>query len=315
MLAVMTKSTAGLLFLPALFIYSLIRKKFLTIFKMKEFYLGLLIFFVPILTYYIGREIYNPGYINTVIENEYGQRYLTTIENHKGDFWFYWQNFLAFQITKWYWLIPCGIVVGVSSKNELVKKLSLFITIVSVSFFLLISFSQTKCEWYDVPIYPFLAMIIGMFLYLVFDFLKNLEKIKTLFKWNIIPFVFLFIVMIDPYRTIINKVYFPKEYFWDEEFYQISYFLQDATKGERAIDNSLLCYDGYNAHLLFYLDVLNDKGHKIDFADWHKLHVNEKAIAYQGDVKKYIEENYSFEIIRDDKSIRTYKITGIKKMS
>ena len=51
--AVLTKSVTGLLFMPALLIYSLIQKQFLPTLRNKHFYFGIMIFVVLTLGYYL----------------------------------------------------------------------------------------------------------------------------------------------------------------------------------------------------------------------------------------------------------------------
>ena len=66
-LAVLTKSIQGLLFLPALFLYTLMDKKFF-IFKELNVYKGIALFVFIIGAYYLFREMYNPGYLHAVWE-------------------------------------------------------------------------------------------------------------------------------------------------------------------------------------------------------------------------------------------------------
>ncbi len=68
-LAVLTKSISGLLFLPAIFIYSILQKQLVPLLKNKHFYLGLVGFLVLIFGYYFLRESQNPGYLAAVQEN------------------------------------------------------------------------------------------------------------------------------------------------------------------------------------------------------------------------------------------------------
>lgn len=306
-LAVLTKGIAGLLFIPGLFIYVIIRKQLLSILKNKAFYIGILGFFTVVLGYYFTREYYNPGYLKAVYENELGGRYMNTIENHKADFGFYYSNFINFQLSKWYLLLPCGIVTGFFIKNELQKNLSRYLTLLALLYFLVISISQTKLEWYDAPLYPFFAVLVGIFLYWIFNTLHQGSWHENL-NYKVIPYLVIFLICVEPYRTIIDKVYKPKEYSWDKETYQIGYYLKDAVNGNKKLDGYYLLDNSYYAEALFYLNILNDMDQHIHFKDWKNLNNSDLVIAHQYEVKKYVEENYNSELIEEKENIKIYKI-------
>lgn len=312
-LAVLTKSVTGLLFLPAIFIYSIIQKQFIPILKNKHFYIGLLSFFGLVIGYYLLREVNNPGYITAVQENELGGRYLHVIENHKHGFWYYYNNLIDFQMPVWHLLIPCGLITGFAIKNKRINRITLFSFLMIICFFLVISTAQTKLEWYDVPLFPFLAILIAIFIYYVFDLLEKFKLINQTLSVNVAPFIFLFFIGITPYQKILDKTYKPKEYSWDKEFYEIGYFLKDAVKGKYDLNNQYLLYDGYNAQNLFYLNILNDKGTQISFKDWKNLSPMDIVIAHQNHVKEYVEEHYKHEVVQKEGNVVTYKIYGTKE--
>lgn len=312
-LAVLTKSVSGLLFLPGIFIYSIIRKQLIPLIKSKHFYIGLLSFLVLVVGYYLLREAKNPGYILAVQKNELGGRFLEVIENHQHGFWYYYNNFIDSRISVWYLLIPCGLITGFVIKNKKVNRITLFSFLMIITYFLLISISQTKLEWYDVPLYPFLAILIAIFIFYVFNFLQNLSWFNKTLSLNIVPFIFLFLIGIKPYQKIIDKTYMPKEYSWDEDFYEIGYFLKDAIKGKYNLNNNYLLYDGYNAQNLFYLNILNDQGTQISFKDWRNLNSGDTVIAHQHNVKEYLKDHYNHEIISTNGNVLIYKIYGTKE--
>ncbi len=305
-LAVLTKSIAGLLFLPAILIYSIIQRQFVTLLKNRHFYIGLFSSLCLVAGYYLLREANNPGYIAAVRENELGGRYLKVVEDHREGFWFY--------ISIWYLLIPFGMITGLSViKNKKVNRITLFSFLMIATFFLIISAAQTKLEWYDVPLYPFLAILISIFIYYLFQSLKNAKWIKKTSMSNVISFLFLFFIGIIPYQKILNKIYKSKEHDKHEHFYEIGYFLKNAIKGKHDLHDQYLLYDGYYAHNLFYLKILNDKGIKISFKDWKKLTFYDVVIAHQNNVKEYVENHYKYQIVYTQGTVKKYKIHGKKE--
>ena len=295
-------------FLPALFVYTLIQKKVLLFLKDKHFYINIGIFILIVSGYYLLREHQNPGYLKTVLENELGGRYLKVIENHSEGFWYYYHNFIDFQLKAWYLLVPCGLIIGLFHKDKKIFSLTLYSFLLLLTFFLVISASKTKTEWYDVPMYPILAIEISIFIYFIFNLLKEFKLFNKTIKTKALSFIFLFLILINPYFKIINKTYKPKEYDWDKNFYSMSYILQKTVKSEYMLDNFYLLNEGYNGHLLFYTNILKEKGQNVKFKQWENLSSNDHVIAYQQNVINYIEKNYSYELLTQSDNVKFYKI-------
>jgi len=311
-LAVLTKSIAGLLFTPAILIFIIIRKQLFQLLRNKHFYYGLSIFTFLILGYYFSREILNPGYLSAVFKNELGGRFLEVVENHSEDFWYYYTSNLDYKLSSWYLLVPLGILIGLLMKDRRIFLVTLFTTILVTTFFFIITFSETKLGWYDVPIYPFLSIIIAIPVYFVFKFLIDNEWLKRQLTFNVFPFLFLFIVFINPYQDIIYKTYKPIENLKDSHIYELSYFLQDAVEGKYDLNNTYIIDKGYNAHHLFYVKMLNDKGINISFNKYEKLQVGDTIIVSNNVLKQKVEELYEVEIIDKINNILIYRINGEK---
>ena len=163
-LAVLTKSVSGLLFLPAILLYAIIRKKVVPLLKNRDFYIGFALFLLLTSGYYISREIVTPGYIQCVIDNEWGGRYLHSLEGHRHPFWYYFKQFSSYRFIPWLFILPFGIISGFIIKDLKIRRLTLFSLLLSVFYLLIISFSQTKISWYDLPVYPFLALLTARYL-------------------------------------------------------------------------------------------------------------------------------------------------------
>jgi len=318
-LAVLTKSAAALMILPGIFIYTLIKKKLLFLLKSKDFYIGIFIFLLLVGGYYGLRELYNPGYLMAVWENEFGGRFLETIEGHKHGFWYYYENMIGDnggradnRFTTWMLLIPCGIIAGILSKDPRIKNLTIFSTIMAVTYFLVISFAQTKLHWYDLPLYPFLAILVGVFLHFIFSFLKEEKRMLHYLKYNITPYIFVFLVFIMPYSDIVSKTHMQKEYWWDVEEYRINYYLRDILKGKRSGDNFTIPYDGYAAHVRFYVKLLNDKGKNISVKKRENVVVGETVLFSQREVREFLEENFEYNILEEFYNVRIYEIIAEK---
>lgn len=307
-LAVLTKGVNGLLFLPAIAIYSLIQNQFIPLLKNKHFYIGLFYFAVLVGGYYLLRELNNPGYLKAVYNNELGGRYLHAIEGNGQKFWFFYDNIINYRYAAWYLLVPCGLIVGLAAVDKRINRLALFSGLMVVTFFLVISGGQTKLEWYDVPLYPFLAVLVAIFIHYIFLLLKNWSPVNQTLRVNVLPYVFVFILTIIPYKATINKTYKPKELGWDQQFYEMGYYLRDAVKGIHNVNGQFLVYDGYSAQNLFYMNILKDKGVQFSFKNADKLENGDVAIVCQDKMKDYIANHYKISQIAQNNNIFTYKI-------
>ncbi|MEQ1733606.1 MAG: glycosyltransferase family 39 protein [Bacteroidia bacterium] len=311
-LAVLTKSVQGLLFLPALFVFVLTQKKLLQL-NYKWIIINGAITVAVIAAYYLIREQHNTGFITAVWQNELGGRYTVAQEGNSASFMYYYNQLIDKNFTHWYWLVPCGIAIGTVSKDVKIKKITLYVTLLLVVYWLVISSSETKCNWYDAPMFPYLAILCAVAIYTVFMYIKQEINTQQLLSYNVLPYVFLFAVFLTPYQVIIGKVYVPKEGSKGAvKFYNMSYYLKNAVKQKENITNHYICYDGYGAHLQLYVHILNENNQHVAFKDWHTLTNGDKIITSQKQVQKYIESNYATQTVTNDtiNNIKIYTING-----
>lgn len=314
LLAILTKSIVGLMFFPGLLLYTVYAKKMRFILKNVHSYLGFIGMLLIALSYFFYRESLNPGYLEAVYMNDLGGRFLTVLDNHDFGFWFYYNNLKDFQFKEWFLLIPCGALIGFYSKKIHLKNGTVFFTIQILAYFLIISNSKTQLQWYVVPLFPFLAILVSMFIFFVIEYLKNNEFIISNLNVNVVAVIVIFLLFITPYQNILSKTFKPKEYPWDVEFYEIGYYLKDGLKGKRDVNGFTLLYEGYNAQNQFYMHALNEK--KRTFKCTHlieKLHIGDKVLACQTTMKDKINQTFQVEILSEHKNITAYKLIALSK--
>jgi 4-amino-4-deoxy-L-arabinose transferase-like glycosyltransferase len=307
-LAFLTKIFVFLIILPGLFIYVVIQKKIIILFKNKHLYVGFLGFLVFGIGYFLLREIYNPGYIEAAWNNDFGGRFLSAIEKHNQSFWFY----IMHRFNIWLLFIPFGIIVGLLNKDERIKKLTLFTTVNAVTFFLVISSAKTKLSWYALPLYPFIAILAGIFIYFVFSLLKENKKITHYLQFKTAPYILVLLVFFMPYILIFKKTYQQKE--TADEFYQTSYYLRDILNDKRKGERFTVLYDDYPAHIMFYINVLNDKGKHISLRNSNEVQTGETILTAQNHTKEFLETHYNYDVIDEFKNIKVYKILEEKQL-
>lgn len=312
-LAALTKGIGGMFFIPVLMLYSIIRRKFLSIVKSWDTYIGIALFLFFVLGYYLLRENHNPGYIKAVWANELGGRYFETIEGHKAEFWFYYKMLVKHHFPYWCLILPVGVLMGFLHPERLFRRLTGFLTLMVGFYFLVISFGQTKLEWYTVPMYPFLAMIVAIAIHFVFGIVKSFLEKKRFGAYKVMPYVLLIAIFIHPYSAIAKRTIKPRVFPWDEEFYRIDYYLKEAIKGQHDVNGYNVLLNGIDSNTLFYIRVLRDKGVDINAKfDWMNLSEGVKAIVHQKGVHEYIEKNFEYEVIAQIDNITFYRINKKK---
>ncbi|MDQ3011710.1 MAG: glycosyltransferase family 39 protein [Acidobacteriota bacterium] len=163
-LAVLAKGLVGIV-LPAAIIglYLLLTRRLKVILKPKLLFAGAILFLATAATWYApviarnGREFIDEFFIG-----HHFQRYLSNKYKHPQPFYFFIGVLLAGSFP-WIFYFVASIWRAVSRRSEILQdRLRLFLwlwTLVPVAFF---SFSGSKLPGYILPVFPAVAMLIGM---------------------------------------------------------------------------------------------------------------------------------------------------------
>ncbi len=315
-LAVLTKSIAGLLFLPSFLIYIIYQNKFFLILKNKHIYFGTSFFLIMVLGYYLTVEYLNPTYIQHAIYNDIWGRFNSSLSWQQFNNWFYINVMYNTTFKYWLFFVPIGLISSYFQTNLQIKKIIVYSIILCSVHLLIISLSKSKLEWYCMPEYPFLAIIVGVGINSIFNFLNTLNWVKN--KFYILPFICMILLLSKPYYFVFNFANHPKKAYsydedYDKNFYNIGYYLQEVIKGNILLNNTCFIYDSYCPQNLFYIKVLKNKGVNILFKDAKFLKNNEVVISYKTSIEEYLRTNYNLELIAENGSINRYKIISRKK--
>lgn len=246
LLAVMTKGVAGLMMMPALLIYSLITRKLLRVLRDKNFWLTLLVMVLVVATYYLGREHFNPGYLKAVWAEEFFGRYQKDIGSGGANFWYFWKLMASFRFQKWIYFVPVSILGYFLSKEKMIKNWILLTYLATVSYFVIISGSQTKQYWYDAQLYPFASLLVASLIVMI------LGKIHWIVRW--IPIIILMFYMQRYIRTNLAFIHRP-DLDKDNSCLKYGYLFRDKSidkSGFKIVHNDNTCFA-----LHFYVDQNN----------------------------------------------------------
>lgn len=289
-LGVLTKSIAGLIFIPGLFIYTLLDKKVLSVIKSKHFYFGIVLFLGMVLPYYFLREKYDPGYLNAVFENEIGGRFNKGLEDHNKPFYQYF--FLIIGQQYYYWLGLTLILVSFKyyKSNGIVKKINRFSAIVSFSFLIIISISKTKLGWYDAPIFPFFAIITGTALFNFIVAIKDKQWYQThRNKKLVLPFILL-LLFAYPYGDRINREIISKQY---SELDRFGYFIREQIKQQK-LNNVVVVSDQYTPTIDYYVHYAQSQNIELKKDNTWNIKIGDTVAFYENEVLEKLNKQFEF---------------------
>jgi hypothetical protein len=158
-----SKSIGGLIMLGPLgviWLLSPMRKILLS----KSFLLGSFLSLLICSFYYLTRESIQHGFINLAWHSEYLRMFSNVMPWHEHGFGYYFKNFVSLHTySPWiFFLIGAMAYALLILKEKSVKEDLLRWMIISLGYLLFISIPADKLEWYDAPVFPFFAMILGV---------------------------------------------------------------------------------------------------------------------------------------------------------
>jgi 4-amino-4-deoxy-L-arabinose transferase-like glycosyltransferase len=161
-LAVLTKSVAGLFLLPGLGVEIIRRGQLRTLLRQPAFWGGLVLAVGPPAAWYGLREQAAPGYLQAVWDNELGGRLFAAIETHAEPWYWYLIGFVSQKFLLWTpWVAASAWLLA---RRPVGRPAHRFLTLAAWSgglCLLIISAAHTKLAWYDAPLYPLLALVLG----------------------------------------------------------------------------------------------------------------------------------------------------------
>jgi 4-amino-4-deoxy-L-arabinose transferase-like glycosyltransferase len=307
-LAVLTKGVAGLFLTPVIAATCFFFPPVKNILTSRHLYFSIGIFLLFGVGYYFLREHFNPGYIKNVFDNEITGRYNSTVEQHVGGFWMYYDRIKDFFLLHYLYLIPCGFVCGILATDSWTKQVMTYVSTCALFLYLLLSSSKTKLDWYIYPVFPFLALIIAYFVWLIFKIISELD-VRRFMKYNVLPYAFIFIVFLPPYRSMIDRTYLAPEYPWNVRVYSIGYYFQNLVSGrEKLTDPLKYVYSEFHFHMDFYTNLLKKKNINVEYVDLDKLKPGDLVLCSIEKDEEYIKQHYNAEKVRDDNTRFFYRI-------
>ena len=277
-LAILTKGVAGVLIVPGIFIYLLITRNLIKVIKDSNFWKCFFMLVLFVGSYYGIRELLNNGYLIAVWKNEI-LRSVSLADTVKNDFWYYWKFFKEFRFQKWIYFAVISLLSIFLTDDKKVKKLVIFYYVISISYFFIISKSVSKNLWYDAQLYPFMSILVAIFIYLL---IKKSPLILRVF-----PILILVFYMQRYLRTNIAFISRPD---LDKENSCLKY---GYVFRNNAIDKTTIgVHEDFCTPLDFYLLKNGNKRKKID-----QVLVGDKILSCEEKTLDLIDKKYKTEVV------------------
>ncbi|MBD2395791.1 glycosyltransferase family 39 protein [Cyanobacterium aponinum FACHB-4101] len=126
-----------------------------------SFYLwsGIILGVLPVVAWYAAQYLYyGETFIHTAIQEQSLNRVFTAVEGNQGAVWYYLVELIKYPYP-WIFLALWGFKLAWENLNWSWSK---FILISSSIYLIVISLMGTKLPWYVMPIYPSLALAVGV---------------------------------------------------------------------------------------------------------------------------------------------------------
>jgi 4-amino-4-deoxy-L-arabinose transferase-like glycosyltransferase len=308
-LGALTKGIAVMLMLPGLFLFTLIEKKLVQVFRSPAFYYGTAMFLVVVLGYYFMREHYTPGNLNAVWENELGGRYAGGLEHHDGGRDYYLMYITRESFVFWFPVFLLGIVNGIVDKSQNFKSFTIYAVITVVSFYGIISWSKTQLVWYDMPAYPIMGTIIAIFLLSQFEKIIAMEHAKPYVK--ILLSAVLVLLMFLPYKYILEINMSGAYPDVEAENRWMAEYLMKASK-ENKLKYNTFAADSKGQQNLYYYFVLLERNNKLVFKQVDQLAIGDTIMLHKPMDMKLMQDKYDAAIIDSLENVKVYKVNGLR---
>ncbi len=252
------------------------------VFRRPEPYFAALAALLPLLSFYLLRENAEPGYLKAVWNNEIGGRYFSTLEGHRYPWYYYIAGMLN---GRWgYWAFVVGFAVWAVVSSHYRLDLAKYLWTTSLSYLIIVSGSQTKLEWYDLPVYPLFAAL-------------------TALGWRMLfskPIWILTTALVAPsYVYVVSKAYHPKERPWDERLYALPRLLK-----REAPPSDFIAVGEFRQLIAFYARKGRFPHRTLD----DDFRPGEKILVSEDRAWERLNQRYDVRLLKDENGVRYAEI-------
>ncbi|MDW3648335.1 MAG: glycosyltransferase family 39 protein [Bacteroidia bacterium] len=310
LLAYLTKSVMAFFFVFGFIAYALVKGQLLSILKRPSTYIAFAALGLSILIYHLLLNSFASVHHSTMhfrVFRQFVNVHVSQAHDHKWDYYLHritGRNFYPF-----YFFLPLGFSVAFNRNFPRLRDLSLLASLSLASFFLIISFSVTKLEWYDAALYPLLAMITASALYMLWSAGRELMARSPYFSQSF-NYILIFLLFAFPYYWINSEFHVYKLLYPEEKF---AYIMEQVDRKLEVKDYYLAAPMGI-PHASFYAAYYNRaKKFNIRLIDSvSNLKTGEYVMACHDDFVEAIKEKYEVYRAEMYDQCRLFEIKGRK---
>jgi 4-amino-4-deoxy-L-arabinose transferase-like glycosyltransferase len=161
--AFLCKGLPGFFYLPFLVLIALLPSNFPRLWREPALYASAAGAIALCVAYYAVRAWQDPAYWQLLRASEFNRFSGKGVEWHVQPFGFYRRNFSELQ--RFYplvWYLLLTPVAYFAARTARIRRAVLYFAILAAGHFLLISATPVKLQWYDAPLYPLFALLLGL---------------------------------------------------------------------------------------------------------------------------------------------------------
>ncbi|WP_129021605.1 ArnT family glycosyltransferase [Edaphocola flava] len=310
-LAVLTKSAAGLMFGPCMLLYIVFRRQLPALFKSKHFYIGIILFLLIAVPFYLIREHYNPGYIKAVNENEWGGRYLVANEDNGQPWYYYLKHVVERMFVPWFVFVPIGLWFMRKMPATAASRVLQYSALMGIGFFIVASIAKTKLFWYIAPAYPYLSVLCAYGILKLMQALYH-PVIKPVFRKA--GFVLVALLFLITYVTILVDNGWRKEDAAFLNIYNTSNYVRDRFLQQDTLKQIVLHDEKCYPQMILYMRMAERKGYKVWDSRDKKIAPGDYVLTEDPEMEKELHQQYVLQKVREELGARVWlcKAVSIK---
>jgi hypothetical protein len=218
---------------------------------------------------------------------------------------------LNFQYKQWIYFVIGGSLITIIRNNKtnlMIHEFNIFLFIIGILFFLIISFGRTKLEWYNAPLYPIMAILVSNLLVSILEMIRSNEWVKINITSSWLPYAFVIFIFFMPYKNIWQKLIEKNYHGFDPANIEASLYLKNILNGKHTLKAEYIANDGYNPHNQFYIHALAEKSIFLKPIDYKNMKGGETVMTFEAENKQYIHTNYEYSIIDEKGMVKLINI-------
>jgi 4-amino-4-deoxy-L-arabinose transferase-like glycosyltransferase len=300
-LAVLTKGIAGLLIAPGLACIALLRYRAIPWLQTRWFWLGFVFFVFVILAYYLGRVSLQPGYLEAVWNNELGGRFAQTNEGHDHP-WHYYLGVMVRHVGfGGGFLLLFGVVLAVKAESDRVRLAARDALIAALFLGVVLSSSQSKLDWYLVPMHPLLALAAGLGWA---DWLGDFKTLSYPKKSAVFVLILLFFATYG--LEIVGRNNRPTSPKYRAN-YACSSVLAEVLTGKGEPPTAVI-FGTYDAHVRIYVKLLQRQGIRIRLLKSSQVNLGDRVLCSEPEVRASLRQKFAVDSVVHPLGAVTYTI-------